>query len=184
MVARLNTFGRAMLLFLTFTTASAVFAQEPKARQWSRAELIAAAREVITTARYCALITTGADGRAQARTMDPFAPAGDMTVWFGTNPRSRKVAEIRRRPRVTIYYFDRDSQSYVTIHGVGRLVNNDDEKAKHWKSEWSGFYPSRERDYMLIEVKPERLEIVSVQKGIVGDTVRWDPPAVKFSRRK
>ena len=90
MVARLNTFGRAMLLFLTFTTASAVFAQEPKARQWSRAELITAAREVITTARYCALITIGADGQAQARTMDPFAPADDMTVWFGTNPAAAK----------------------------------------------------------------------------------------------
>ncbi len=81
----------------------------------------------MTTTRYCALITTGRNGRAQARTMDAFAPEADMTVWLATNPRSRKVAEIRRNPKVTLYYFDRESAAYVTIYGTARLVS---EKAK------------------------------------------------------
>src|SRR5258705_11160656 len=78
-------------------------------RQWSKDELIAEAREIMTTTRYCALITIDKSGRAQARTMDAFAPDEKMTVWFGTNPLSRKVFEIRRQPRVTLYYFDRDN---------------------------------------------------------------------------
>ncbi len=40
-----------------------------------------------------------------------------MVVWLATNPRTRKVAEIRRNPRVTLYYFDREAQAYVTIFG-------------------------------------------------------------------
>ena len=36
---------------------------------------------------------------------------------------SRKVAEIHRNPRVTLYYFDRENEAYVTIKGVARLVN-------------------------------------------------------------
>ena len=134
----------------------------------------------MTTARYCALITVDASGRAQARTMDAFAPDDQMTVWFGTNPRSRKVAEIRRRPRVTLYYFDRENQAYVTIHGIARLVNDANEKARRFKDDWKAFYPDRDKDYLLIEVRPVTLEVVNTKKGIVGDPKTWRPPTVNF----
>ena len=96
-------------------------------RQWSRDALVAEAREIMTATRYCALITMDKSGRAQARTMDAFAPDEKMIVWFGTNPLSRKVADIRRHPRVTLYYFDRENQAYVTIHGTARVVNDPQE---------------------------------------------------------
>src|ERR1044071_5118880 len=106
-------------------------AQSPQA--FSRDQLIEAAREIMTTTRYCALITTDRRGRANARTMDAFAPDENMIVWFGTNPLSRKVAEIRRNPRVTLYYFDRESQAYVSFHGIARVVTDPEEKRLHWK---------------------------------------------------
>jgi general stress protein 26 len=112
--------------------------------------------------------------------MDPFPPEGDMTVWFGTNRRSRKVAEIRRHPTVTLYYFNRDDQAYVSLTGRARLVNNPTEKARRWKDEWEAFYPNRERDYLLIEITPERLEVVSIKKNVVGDERTWQPPMVTF----
>jgi general stress protein 26 len=148
--------------------------------KWSRGELIAAAREIMNTARYCALITTDSKGSVQARTMDAFAPDENMIVWFATNPRSRKVGEIRRNPHVTLYYFDRESQAYVTIHGNARLVNEQAEKARHWKQEWSAFYPNRDKDYLLIKVAPAWLEVIDTKKGIVGDSKFWQPPSVDF----
>ena len=150
----------------------------------SEATLIAAAREIMSAARYCALITLDPSGRPQARTLDPFAPDENMVVWLGTNPRTRKVAAIRRHRRVTLYYFDRDSQAYVTIYGIARLVDDPKAKLKWWKDEWKAFYPDRAKDYLLIRVEPERLEIVSVKKGIVGDPQTWRPPSVKFPRQK
>ena len=166
-----------VVLFLLFFTLPA-FAQQP---QFSRDALISAAREIMTATRYCALISTGRDGRSHARTMDAFAPEEDMTVWLATNPRSRKVAEIRRNPKVTLYYFDRESSAYVTIYGTARLVNDKNEKAKRWKEDWKTFYPDRDRDYLLIEIIPEKLEVVSVKKGIVGDERRWGTPTVSFA---
>ena len=170
-------------LLLAGSIAATVRSQENK-KPLSQAELVAAARAIMTNARYCALITLDSSGRTQARTLDPFPPDENMVVWLGTNPRTRKVAEIRRNPRVTLYYFDREEQAYVTISGIARLVNDPKEKAEHWKDEWKDFYPDRAKDYLLITVKPERLEVVNVKKGIVGDPTTWRPPSVNFRTSK
>ena len=138
----------------------------------------------MTTARYCALITTDSAHRVQARAMDPFPPEADMTIWFGTNSRSRKVAEIRRNRRVTLYYFNRENQEYVVLTGIARLVNDEKEKAQRWKDEWKAFYPNRSTDYLLIEVRPERLEIISEKKSILGDPRTWKPPTFTFTSPK
>jgi general stress protein 26 len=160
--------------------ASSIVEAQQTSPPLNRDQLIAAAREIISSARYCALITLNASGRTEARTVDPFPPGDDLAVWIGTNPRSRKVAEIRRHPRVTLYYFDREAQAYVSISGVARLVNDAAEKAKHWKDEWKDFYPNRAKDYLLIVVRPEKLELVNVTKGVVGDPRTWKPPTVMF----
>ena len=142
------------------------------------------ARELMIAARYAALITVDSTGAAQARTMDPFAPDEAMVVWFATNPRTRKVAEITRDPRVTLYYFSTQHGGYVTLRGRARLVNDPVEKERRWKAEWAAFYPDRERDYLLVVVTPERLEIVSPGQGIVGDSLTWRPPTYVVPRGK
>lgn len=172
-----TVFAGALLLCTAVTPG--VFPQQPSQRL-SRDTLIATARETIGAARYCALITVDSKGRAHARTMDPFPPDENMLIWFGTNPKSRKVAEIRRNNRVILYYFDREGAAYVTISGIARLVNDPLEKARRWKDEWKAFYPDREKGYLLIAVTPQELEIVSEKKGIVGDAIRWTPPTVRL----
>jgi len=170
-----------LLIWLLLLAPASVAAQDIKKQPLSRDELITAAREGMSTARYCALITQDSTGRPQARTLDPFPPDKNMVVWLGTNPRSRKVAAIRRNPRVTLYYFDREAQAYVTIYGIARLVNDPKAKLKWWKDEWKDFYPDRTKDFLLIRVTPEKLEVVNVKKGIVGDPHTWKPPMVKFT---
>jgi len=172
---------KVFALLSLLLTASVVRGQDT-GKPLTQEQLIATARETITAARYCALITLDSAGRPQARTLDPFAPDENLVVWLGTNPRSRKVAEIRHNPRVTLYYFDREAQAYVTISGIARLVNDPREKAKRWKDEWQAFYPDRARDYLLIAVTPERLEVVNVAKGIVGDPRTWKPPTVNLGK--
>lgn len=179
---------RATRKFQIFTllllfAASEVVAQETM-HPLSRDELITAARETMSTARYCALITLDSSGRPQARTLDPFPPDENMVVWLGTNPRSRKVAAIRRNPHVALYYFDRESQAYVTIYGIARLINDPKAKLKWWKDEWKDFYPDRTKDFLLIRVTPEKLEVVNVKKGIVSDPHTWKPPSARFGKRK
>jgi general stress protein 26 len=179
----LNLKRHYCLAALLFCIASLTPSAQGQPQRRSKEELIAAAREIMTTTRYCALITTDRHGRANARTMDAFAPDEDLVVWFGTNPLSRKVSEIRRNPQVTLYYFDRENQAYVSIQGVARLVNDPKEKARHWKDDWKVFYPDRDKSYLLIEVRPVRLEVVNIKTGVVGTSRDWAPPSVNFQRR-
>ena len=178
--SRLRVLALPLLLFSVALTASYTFAQQKDQKETERAKLIAAAREIMIAARYCALITVDVNGQAQARTMDPFPPGDDMVVWLATNPKTRKVSEIQKNARVVLYYFDLPSQSYVTISGTASLVDDSRERARHWKDEWKDFYPDREKGYLLIAVTPERLEVVSVKKGISGDSINWHPPTVDF----
>ncbi|WP_347924385.1 pyridoxamine 5'-phosphate oxidase family protein [Pontimicrobium sp. SW4] len=145
------------------------------------ATLISVAKEIMQSAKTCALVTLDDKGRPRVRTMDPFPPEEELTVWFGTNSNSRKVNQIRENPKVTLYYLDSDDTGYVMIHGIASIVNDNAEKEKHWKVKWKSFYPNYPDDYMLIKVKPEWLEVISETRGILGDEKTWLPPIVTFS---
>lgn len=141
------------------------------------AAILVAAREVIDSARYATLVSLGPDGHPQARIMDPFSPGPDFTILAATNARSRKAAELAADPRVTLLYFDRAGGSYVTIHGLVELVRDSATRAQFWKEDWAAFYEDRNlgEDYLLIRVRPFRLEISSERHGIRNDAVTWRP---------
>lgn len=181
---RLNLIAGSVLLLCFVLLPQTIRSQVKPAPRLDRESLLATARDIMKTARYCALITMDSRGRPHARTMDPFSPDENLLVWLGTNAKSRKVAEIRRNQRVTLYYFVRDDQAYVTITGHARIVRDAAEKAKHWKEEWKDFYPEGRKSYLLIEVTPDRLELISVKQGIVGDSITWTPPALTFKHRR
>ncbi len=117
------------------------------------------------------------------RVMDPFPPESDFIVWFGTNPKSRKVSQIKKNPNVTLYYLEKDASGYVVIHGIAQLVNDQKEKEKRWKNEWDAFYPNKSESYLLIKVSPISMEVISYKHGIVGDSLTWQPPFVVFDSK-
>ena len=141
---------------------------------------IQAAREILAAASTCALITLDKEGRPRVRAMDPFPVENDFTVWFGTNANSRKVDQIRKDPRVTLYYLDRDASGYVMIHGTAQLIDDRLEKEKRWKKAWEAFYPDKTNSYLLIRVSPSWMEVSSAPRGLHGDTQTWEPSSVHF----
>ncbi len=159
--------------------APGLAAQGPQPRD----TLLAAAREIIASARYCGLVTMGDQGQPHTRTMDPFAPDQDWSIWMGTNRNTRKVQEIERDPRVTLYYFSPELVGYVSVSGSARLVDDPAEKGKRWKAGWEGLYRNRGAEYLLIQVVPDRLEVVHYSRGIVGNPETWQPPSVVFPGR-
>ncbi|MEP1094048.1 MAG: pyridoxamine 5'-phosphate oxidase family protein [Cyclobacteriaceae bacterium] len=145
-------------------------------------KLIRAAREIMFSAGTCALITLDEEGRPRVRTMDPFLPDSTMTVWFGTNIKSRKVDQIRNDPRVTLYYLDSDNTGYVMVYGTAELVDPKIEKEERWKVEWEAFYQNKSEEYFLIKVSPEWIEVLSESRDILGDSITWKPPVVFFNK--
>ncbi len=172
----------AGFLSSSFLMAGAARVEEPAAPQPaappSSEKVIAAARELIGTLKFCALITTDADGQAHVRTMNPFPPEDDMSVWMATTTKSRKYAEIQKNPRATVYYANHaGADGYVSLAGKAVLVDDAQEIQKRWRAYWEQAFPDR-RNLVLIRVIPERLEVVYYKHGLNGDSTTFRAPSV------
>jgi general stress protein 26 len=162
---------RLLLLPLFCVT---LLAQAPAPRP---PDALMVARDLQARIRYCTLVTLDEKGAPDARVMDAFPMEADGSLWMATKAGSRKVAQIRREPRVTLLWFEAGSQSYVTLAGTAVLVDDPAEKAKRWKDAWAKFYDDGPRgaDYLLIRVRPTRLEISSPARGLMNDPKTWKP---------
>lgn len=170
-------FACCLTLCVLLATGAPPAAAPRQAAPPQDAAVLAAARAVMQAVRYCALITSDASGVAQARTMDAFPPDEGLVVWMATNPRSRKVEQLRRDARVTLHYYDAGAPDlgYVTLYGRARLIDARAEKQARWKEGWEAFWPDRDGSYLLIEVTPERVEVFSPRHRIEADPVTWKP---------
>ena len=57
------------------------------------------------------------------------------------------------------------------------VITDATRKAQHWKPEWAPFYKDTYKgaDFILIEVKPFRLEVDSPGRGLLNDPRTWRP---------
>jgi general stress protein 26 len=155
--------------------------KEKPAPALDRAALVAAAREIMTAQTYCALVTIDETGRPQVRTMNPFAPDEDMVVWFATNTRSLKVQQMRKDPRVTLYYADHaKATGYVALSGRAELVEDMAEILKRKRAYWDQAFPGL-KNLVLVKVVPERLDVLNYKAGTQVDPETWRPPSVEFA---
>ena len=171
------------LIFLTLLPLCNHFTQTeqfPKQREVSQDSLLIYARIIVDSSDSRTLITVDETQKPHARTMSPFSPEEDWTIWLGTFPTSRKVIQIKNNPNVVVFYYDSESYSYVNISGTARLVNDPELKAKYWKEGWKRFYPDRDKQYILIEVTPQRLEVCSFKYSLFWDK-NGIPPGVEFN---
>lgn len=176
--------GVLLVLALVPTAGSIVRAEEAKPKPLGRTELIAAAREIMGAQTYCALITLDESGRPQVRTMNPFPPEEDMSVWMATNTRSRKVRELRRDPRVTLYYSDHAKAiGYVALSGRAELTEDRAEILKRKRAYWDQAFPGLE-NLVLIRIVPERLDVLNYKAGAQADGVTWRTPSIELGPAK
>ncbi len=166
------------MIFILFSIN--VAAQVNRVSKYYKDSLLTAAKEIMIEAHFCALITLDENGKQQARTMDPFSPEDDFTVWMGTNINSEKVKEIRNNSAVTLYYQSSDGSGYAVILGNAILVQDSVKKAKYWKKEWERFYSENREDYILIKATPVKLEVLNYKRSIEGDSKTWAAPSVDF----
>ena len=134
------------------------------------------AKELMVHAESAALITVDSIGVTHVRTMDPFLPEDNFTVWMGTNPKSLKVSQIQKNKLVSLYYFDKENASYITLQGVATIVNAKDKKKQYWKKEWKNFYKNTTTDYVLIKFVPNKAKIISEKHQVLGDSITWEVP--------
>ncbi|HUI65576.1 MAG TPA: pyridoxamine 5'-phosphate oxidase family protein [Bacteroidota bacterium] len=182
MHARIRTGCGIVLLAATITASERCPAQEKRATPPDRDSVLVAARDIMGQQKYCALITVDSTGQPHARTMNPFPPEEDMTVWIATNSRSRKAHEIEKNPRVCLYYANHgQATGYVAITGRAVLVDDMAEKQKRKRDYWDQAFPDW-KYLLLIKVIPERIEVINYRHGMLNDPVTWSAPSVQMSK--
>ncbi len=149
------------------------FTQEEK-------EILKAADSVIKTAYYATLITLDKDNQPRARIVEPFLPKENYIIWIGTNPKSRKVTQLKTNSKTTLHYFDKNKLAYVSLMGDAFLVNDKKTKQEIWKEGWERFYPNRKTDYLLIKFIPKTIELISISDNFTGDKTTWKPHQVQL----
>ena len=161
---------------------SAETAEDKPQPSLGRPELVAAAREIIAGQTYCALVTQDGDGRPQIRTMNPFPPEDDMTVWIATSTQTRKAQHLRNNPNVTLYYSNHaQATGYVAITGRAELIDDRAEMIKRKRAYWDQAFPGF-KNLVLIKVTPEHLDVVNYKAGALNDPRTWRSPSVDFKK--
>ncbi|MFO7446995.1 MAG: pyridoxamine 5'-phosphate oxidase family protein [Ignavibacteriaceae bacterium] len=155
-------------------------AQEKEDTAPNRDSVIAAAREIMGLQKYCALITIDSVGSPQIRTMNPFPPEEDMTVYMATKDISRKALEIKNNPNVCLYYSDHSKAvGYVAITGKAELVSDMNEILKRKRDYWDQSFPGL-KDIVLIKVVPVKLDVLNYKRNMHNSPTTWRTPSITF----
>ena len=155
-----------------------IFFQINYSQDYSDSFLKETAKLIIDESKTCVFTTIDSSGGASSRIMDPFIPNNEFIVYLVTNPKSRKVSEIKNNPRVTIIF--QNSDGYVAIKGTSFLILDLNTKKRFWKKEWTPHYKDIDKNAILIKIIPVSMEVVNSSKGIEGDKETWSPAKIIF----
>ena len=152
--------------------------------------LLDSARALMVADTNVALVTVDEAGRPRVRTVrafldpaDPARSASGATVWVMTRLSTRKVAQVRARPQVTLYFNEDGATRYVSIMGEA-VIHTDPEHPgakRHYDVDYARyFWPEFPRDFVMLEIRPRWLEYMS--PGMPPARGSWRPQAVVFAR--
>jgi general stress protein 26 len=94
---------------------------------------------------------------------------------------TRKVAQVRAHPQVTLYFNDDETDSYASIMGTA-VVHTDPAhpgaKRRYEGEDVKAYWPDFPRDFVMLEIRPQWLEFIG--PTIANDERTWRPQAVVF----
>ena len=126
--------------------------------------VLAAARETIADVAVCWLATRSAEGGTNARAVSCSAGAPGTDEWtrrFLVRRSSRKVAEMRMAPLVTLAYQNASGDRYVALGGRAAIVEDVAEMRTLWPSDLDAHFPPgfADANMIVIRVDVDRLEV-------------------------
>ncbi len=136
-----------------------------------RQQHIAQLAALIKDVEVAMFTTTGVDGRLYSRPLGTQDVEFDGDLWFVTSADSPKVAEIALDPRVNVAYSSPSRNSYVSVAGTARIVEDRAKVEELWSPAMKLFFPQGKDDpsLRLIHVSAESAEY-------------WDGPGTLLGR--
>ena len=129
-------------------------------------------QELIGDHKVVGFITIGEDGIPNCRAMMTQEAEPDMDLWFAARMDSEKVDELRKNPRVGLYYYNPQDWSYTTVGGTVSVIQDRARFKKYWKDEWRRWFPNGPDDPNAILLKVDA-EVVTYEDS--GEPVTFHP---------
>lgn len=125
--------------------------------------------------------TVAADGRLVSRPLGTQEVEFDGDLWFATAADSPKIAEIEANPRVNVAYAAPDRNTYVSVAGRARVVNDRAKAQQLWSPAMQVFFPGGVEDpqLRLIHVRAESAEYWNSPAGLFGAALEFVLGAVE-----
>lgn len=128
----------------------------PTASEAQIVTFLAAARETIAAVPICWLATRSLEGGTNARAVNSSAGAPESDEWtrrFLVRRSSRKVAEMRAAPSVTLAYQNPAGDRYIALGGRATIIEDIAEMRTLWSSELDARFPAGFADANMIVIR-------------------------------
>jgi len=102
--------------------------------------------ELIRDVDIAMFTTTGVDGRLYSRPLGTQEVEFDGDLWFATAADSPKVAEISLNPQVNVAYASPSKNTYVSVAGTARIVDDRAKVEELWSPAMKLFFPGGKDD--------------------------------------
>ena len=140
--------------------------------------LLSTAKQIMTAAGCASLITVDESGLPSSRPVRTFPSDDEFTkITIPTDQDSRKTRHVRNNTNIVLSYVDGPGRGYVTM--IGKAVLNDrlEDRKAAWLEPFTVFWPDgpESESFLLIEFKPERIELRSYTQGVAGEPTGWIP---------
>jgi general stress protein 26 len=136
--------------------------------------LLQIARGIVDKVAMPLAITVGPQGEANARVVQTSKLSDDWTLRFMTDRRSRKAQEIGRTGRMTLAYQCDAENSYVTLVGRARIIDDVAVKKAIWNPASYKWHPGGPTDpnVVLIDFIADRIELWSSTHAVTPDPTK------------
>jgi general stress protein 26 len=127
-------------------------------------QFLAAARETIAAVPICWLATRSLEGGTNARAVNSSAGRPGSDEWtrrFLVRRSSRKVAEMRAAPSVTLAFQHPSGDRYIALGGRATIIDDAAEMRTMWSSDLDAHFPPgfADANMIVIEVNTDRIEV-------------------------
>jgi general stress protein 26 len=119
--------------------------------------------------------TVAVDGRLVSRPLGTQEVEFDGDLWFVTAASSPKIAEIAANPRVNVAYSAPERNTYVSVAGRARVMEDRARVERYWSPAMSVFFPGGKDDpeLRLIHVRAESAEYWNSPAGLFGAALEF-----------
>jgi general stress protein 26 len=136
----------------------------PKASETEILQFLRAARETIAAVPVCWLATRSLQGGTNARAVSCSAGPPGSDEWtrrFLVRRSSRKVAEMRAAPLVTLAFQHPSGDRYIALGGRAKITEDVTEMRTMWSSDLDAHFPPgfADANMIVIRVDVDRIEV-------------------------